>query len=90
MSRSSWKIPFINTIFFSKFIGNLAAFKVWQRNSIVPAFFVNRKFKVHNGIWLLSLTITAGMIGHKFGEFVFTKRMGRTIHLKKKKKKQKK
>jgi len=29
------------------------------------------------------------MVGHKFGEFSFTKRMGKEIHLKKKLKKKK-
>lgn len=48
---------------------------------------VNKKFKVYNGIWLLSLNVKTAMIGHKFGAFAFTKRMGREIHFKKKVKK---
>lgn len=30
--------------------------------------------------------ITSNMVGHKFGEFSITKRMGREIHFEKKKK----
>jgi len=90
MSRSFWKVPFIAEIFFSGMLKKSKIFSIWQRSSTIPSFYVNRKFKVHNGIWLLTLNIKTGMVGHKFGEFVFTKKMGRTIHIKKKKKGKKK
>jgi len=45
--------------------------------------------KIHNGIWLLSVSLKNLMLGHKVGEFAFTKKMGKTIHLKKKNKKKK-
>jgi len=38
----------------------------------------------------MTLNVKTGMIGHKFGEFAFTKRMGREIHFKKKTKKKNK
>lgn len=90
MSRSSWKIPFISSVFFSNLVKKTKMFNVWQRNSVIPASFVHRKFKVHNGIWLLTLNVKPGMIGHKFGEFAFSKRMGKEIHSKKKLKKKNK
>jgi len=89
MSRSTWKVPYISNIFFSNLLMKKKNFKIWQRNSCVPANFVNRRYYIHNGIWLLTVNIKSGMIGHKFGEFSFTKRMGKEIHFKKKQKKKK-
>lgn len=89
MSRSSWKVPYINNIFFSNMLQGAKSFNIWQRNSLIPYTFINRKFKIHNGIWFLTLNIKASMIGHKFGEFSFTKRIGHEIHGKKKQKKKK-
>lgn len=90
MSRSAWKIPYISNIFFSNLFKKTKVFNIWQRNSVIPASFANRKFRIHNGIWLLTLNVKSGMIGHKFGEFAFTKRMGKEIHSKKKTKKKNK
>jgi len=90
MSRSAWKIPFISNIFFSNLFKKNKVFNIWQRSSMIPALLVNKKFKIHNGVWLLSLNLKSNMIGHKFGEFAFTKRMGKEIHFKKKNKKKNK
>jgi len=89
MARSVWKVPFISSVFFSNFVKKSKMLNVWHRSSVIPASFIHRKFKVHNGIWLMTLNVKTGMIGHKFGEFAFTKRMGREIHFKKKTKKKK-
>ena len=89
MSRSIWKVPYIHNIFFSNMLKNKKIFNIWHRNSIIPSIFLNRKFKVHNGIWLLTTNIKFSMIGYKFGEFSFSKRMGREIHFKQKNKKKK-
>jgi small subunit ribosomal protein S19 len=35
--------------------------------------FVGKNFNVHNGKNLLEVNVTEEMIGHKFGEFVFTR-----------------
>jgi len=48
---------------------------------------LNKKFRVHNGVWLLSVYVKAPMIGHKFGEFSFSRRFGRIKHKLRKKKK---
>jgi len=90
MSRSSWKVPFVSNMFFSNLFKKSKVLSLWQRPSIIPAVAINKKFKIHNGVWLLSLNVKTSMIGHKFGEFAFTKRMGKDIHFKKKVKKKNK
>ena len=89
MSRSIWKIPYIHNIFFTNMLKNKKIFNIWHRSSTIPFSFLNKKFKVHNGIWLLTLNVKSLMIGRKFGEFSFSKRLGRDIHFKQKSKKKK-
>ncbi len=87
MSRSTWKIPYVNNFLFSNFVKNKFILNFWKRNSIISNNLIGKKFRVYNGIWFLSVQIKSNMIGHKFGEFSFSKRMGRIIHFQKKKKK---
>lgn len=87
MSRSVWKIPYISNIFFSKALSKSKVFNVWDRSSVISPFFLNRKFRVHNGIWLLGIFVKTPMIGCKFGEFAFSRRFGRIKHKVRKKKK---
>lgn len=90
MSRAAWKVPYIPNLFLSNLFKKAKNLNVWDRSAIISPLFVNRRFRVHNGIWLLTLNVKSGMVGHKFGEFSFTKRMGKSIHIKKKVKKTKK
>jgi len=89
MSRSLWKLPYISLIFFQNRFLKRNDLNVRLRNSFVPAIFVLNKIKLHifNGIWYLSVAMSTGMLGFKFGEFSFTKRSDRQTHLKKKRKK---
>jgi ribosomal protein S19 len=89
MSRSQSKLPYISLIFFQNRFLNKSDLNVRVRNSFIPSLFVNNKLKVHvfNGIWYLSVLMSSGMLGFKFGEFSFTKRSDRQTHLKKKRKK---
>jgi ribosomal protein S19 len=41
---------------------------------------VGRKVFVHNGKLLIPFWVTKEKVGHRFGEFVCTKRIGRSIH----------
>jgi len=59
---------------------------IYWRNSCVPNLVSVTKYKIHNGIWYLSLNVRAQIIGLKFGEFSITKRLGHLIHDKRKKK----
>jgi ribosomal protein S19 len=73
MSRSKWKGPYIHGL---KQDNNLKVkkplTKIPRNIEIVPNF-VGKNFYVHNGKNLLEVNVTEEMIGHKFGEFVFTR-----------------
>ena len=72
MSRSSWKGPYINLNRFKKekisFDNNLI-----HRNSEILPNLLGLTFKVHNGKIFTNVTVIDKMIGHKFGEFCFTR-----------------
>lgn len=79
MSRSKWKVPYISNIFFSNFFKKNHMLNIRKRSSTIPSNFVNRAFRVHNGVWFLKINVKSAMVGHKFGEFSFTKRFGRSL-----------
>lgn len=87
MARSSWKIPYVPNVFISNFFDKKKVFLTRNRHFLISNCLVNKKFKIHNGIWMLSLTVKPDMVGHRLGEFSITKKLGREIHLKDKKKK---
>jgi ribosomal protein S19 len=74
MSRSKWKGPFVC-------IKNLTKLKLLEkkhtttisRNSEIVPVFVGLIFYVHNGKNYSEITVNENMVGHKFGEFVFTR-----------------
>ena len=68
MSKSKWKIPSIDTESLKKkhYIAN--------RNSIIIKKFVGLSFNIHNGKTYTEIVATEDMIGHKFGEFSFTRK----------------
>lgn len=91
MSRSKWKGPFI----YAKHLHDLKKFKkqktknketviVTRNSEIVPAF-VGSTVNIHNGKNHVEIVVSENMIGHKFGEFAFTR--SRFLFKKKKQKK---
>lgn len=76
MPRSVWKGPFVHK-------KNIQT-KIWNRNSTILPEFEGKTFKIHNGLTFISIYIKDTMIGHKFGEFVNTRK--RFIYKKSKKK----
>lgn len=76
MSRSKWKGPYLNlktlhnTNLKKQQANNI---KIIKRDSEITPKFIGLTFKVHNGKNYQELTVTDEMIGHKFGEFVFTR-----------------
>jgi ribosomal protein S19 len=74
MSRSKWKGIYVHSEFIGqKKIENLQ--KVWiisRSSEIIPAF-LGLTFKVYNGKSHVEIVVTDEMIGHKFGEFVYTR-----------------
>ncbi|MBI4668436.1 MAG: 30S ribosomal protein S19 [Elusimicrobia bacterium] len=78
MARSSKKGPFIDWKLLEKVkalvkSGEKRSIKTWSRTcSIVPDF-VGLTFLVHNGRKFLPVYVTEQMVGHKLGEFSFTR-----------------
>jgi len=83
MSRSKWKGPFLNAIDSKKGQRNHKNFM--SRNVEITPKFIGITFQVHNGREYFEVTVTDEMVGHKFGEFAFTR--GRFSFKKKKSKK---
>ena len=50
-----------------------AVIKTWSRRSTILPQFVGINFAVHNGKKFVSVAVTEGMVGHKFGEFAPTR-----------------
>jgi ribosomal protein S19 len=91
MSRSRWKGPNTNSITASnqEFHPKKQQFKIASRNSEIASKDVGQTFQVHNGRGYAEVIVTKEILGHKFGEFAFT-RAKFVFKAKKKKKKSKK
>jgi len=76
MSRSAWKVPFIDGYLLKKIekasdSSNKGSkiIKTWSRRSTILPQFVGFTFAVHNGKKFITVLVTEGMVGHKLGEF---------------------
>jgi small subunit ribosomal protein S19 len=91
MSRSSWKLPFIDTSLLQRVSvqkskrGTSFSLKTRSRSSVINLDFVGLRFRIHDGKNFSPLVVSSDMIGRKFGEFVPTR--ARYEFKKKKKKK---
>jgi small subunit ribosomal protein S19 len=54
--------------------GRKTVIKTWARRSTIVPEFVGHTFGVHNGKAHLPVFVTEDMVGHKLGEFSFTRR----------------
>ena len=54
--------------------GDKKIIKTWSRGCDVPPEFVGFTFAVHNGKDFVPVYITEQMVGHKLGEFSFTRK----------------
>lgn len=75
MGRSKWKGPYIQTFSIKQQTNTkqqLEKYKASRNSEIVPKH-LGLTFSVHNGKNYLEINVTNDMIGHKFGEFVFTR-----------------
>jgi ribosomal protein S19 len=77
--RSKWKGYFSGSLW--KSAGEL----VRMRNEVMVVSNFGSRVIVYNGKKRVSLLIKRAMYGHKFGEYVFTKALGASIHSKGKK-----
>jgi len=78
MSRSTKKGPFVAEHLLKK-VNDLNAkrsktpVKTWSRSSTIIPDFVGHTFEVHNGKDFKKVFVTEDMVGHKLGEFSFTR-----------------
>ena len=78
MARSLKKGPFIDGHVLSKVEKAQAAksktpIKTWSRRSTITPDFVGLTVSVHNGRAFSPVFVTENMVGHKLGEFAFTR-----------------
>jgi len=87
MTRSKWKIPYTDKSLLDFSTKKNTITVVYSRNSTILPEFINNIFLVYNGIRFFKIKVKKDMIGHKFGEYAFTRK--KTVIKKKKKKKRK-
>lgn len=50
--------------------------KVWDRSRLIESSLVGKSFKVYTGKAFIVVKMRLGMVGYKFGDFVWTRKMG--------------
>ncbi len=78
MSRSLKKGPYCDPRLLKRVqeqnkTGNKEVIKTWSRRSTIFPDFIQHTISVHNGRAFVPVYITEDMVGHKLGEFVFTR-----------------
>jgi small subunit ribosomal protein S19 len=81
MSRSSWKLNYLNTRFL-KVDKKINLITVYSRSETIRAEYIGLNAKIYNGIRFYEIKIIEAMVGYKFGEFSSTRRFPK--HKKKK------
>ncbi len=79
MSRSLKKGPFVDECVLKKVAeakatGSAKTIKTWSRRSTITPEMVGLRFAVHNGKDFFEFTVVEDMVGHKLGEFSFTRK----------------
>ena len=78
MPRSKKKIPYVHYSLIKKYLSYSikdGPIKTWSRASVIIPEFVGIIFNVHNGKSFVKISVSESMIGHKFGEFVSTRKL---------------
>lgn len=78
MGRSTKKGPFVDANLLGKIqkqnaAGEKKPIKTWARACVITPEFIGHTFSVHNGRKFLPVYVTEQMIGHRLGEFSFTR-----------------
>jgi len=76
MSRSLKKGPYVDPKLLKKVLKqgrNDQPIKTWARACTIVPEFVSKTFMVHNGKEFKKVYVTENMVGHKLGEFSFTR-----------------
>ncbi|CAH2052884.1 unnamed protein product, partial [Thlaspi arvense] len=74
VSRSVWRDPFVDAFLMKKKNGPLNR-KIWSRRSTILPEYVDSSVGIYNGKTHVRCKITEGKVGHKFGEFAFTRKV---------------
>jgi len=79
MARSLKKGPYIDAKLLKKVkkvqdLGKKSPVKTWARRATITPEMVGLTFEVHNGRAFLPVLCTESMVGHKLGEFSFTRK----------------
>ncbi len=78
MSRSSYKGPYVDQKLLKKVLNmnpdNKRVIKTWARRCQIAPEFVGYTFAVHNGKDHVPVFVTEAMVGHRLGEFSFTRK----------------
>lgn len=85
--RSQWKPPYVHYALLDNIIknGNRSVIRTKSRSSVILQSFIGLVIEVYTGRTYNKVYIDEKMVGHKLGEFSFTRKMGR-VHEKKTKK----
>jgi small subunit ribosomal protein S19 len=78
MGRSTKKGPFVDANLLGKIqkqnaAGEKKPIKTWARACVIIPEFIGHTFSVHNGRKFLPVYVTEQMVGHRLGEFSFTR-----------------
>ncbi len=78
MGRSVKKGPFVDAHLLKKVekaraTNDKRPIKTWSRRSTILPEFIGLTFAVHNGRQHVPVFVTEAMVGHKLGEFSFTR-----------------
>lgn len=79
MSRSLNKGFFIDNSLLK--LNNTNRIKSWSRRSTILSTWIGKRIDLYNGLRFVPITIKSYMIGHKLGEYVYTRK--KCIHKKK-------
>jgi small subunit ribosomal protein S19 len=84
MNNFSWRgffvDPSIQRLVRSKAVRRRSKIYVYARRSTITQGFVGRLVYIYNGRQFFNVYVRQWMVGHKFGEFAVTKRLGSAIH----------
>lgn len=53
----------------------LSPIRIWTRRSVITSHLLDKVIEVHNGKQFIKLKIGKPMLGHKLGEFAFTRKI---------------
>jgi small subunit ribosomal protein S19 len=78
MARSTKKGPFVDSHLQQRVEGmnsrnEKKVLRTWSRRSTITPDFVGHTIAVHNGKKFIPVYVTENMVGHKLGEFSFTR-----------------